>query len=185
MAVQLDLSRTLRTDALARDVKSGADLSVQITSVEVSSLSSPSESTATEADTQLGGSDTHVPPTTESSTQAQVLAILDVIKTYGVAYERTNHWEGLENFIPKVKKQVEASEPVRLLLPGFPFKSPNARDKVLGTLPDLGEELALAHLNGLCSNIATVYGHGAEVHILSDGLVYNGMWTLLTNSSRC
>ena len=47
-------------------------------------------------------------------------------------------------------------------------------DKVLGTLPDLGEELALMHLNGLCESIADIYEHGAELVITSDGLVYNG-----------
>ena len=47
-------------------------------------------------------------------------------------------------------------------------------DKVLGTLPDLGEGIALAHLNGLCESIAEIYEHGAELVITSDGLVYNG-----------
>jgi pyoverdine/dityrosine biosynthesis protein Dit1 len=41
-------------------------------------------------------------------------------------------------------------------------------------MPDFGEELALAHLNGLCQNIAEVYAPGADVYISSDGLVYNG-----------
>ena len=70
--------------------------------------------------------------------------------------------------------QVERKEPIRMLLPGFPFKSPNQKDKVLGVLPDLGEELALKHLDGLCEKIKAIYGHGAECHITSDGLVYNG-----------
>ena len=61
-----------------------------------------------------------------------------------------------------------------MILPAFPFKSPNARNKVLGTMPDFGEELALAHLNGLCQNIGEVYAPGADVYISSDGLVYNG-----------
>jgi pyoverdine/dityrosine biosynthesis protein Dit1 len=61
-----------------------------------------------------------------------------------------------------------------MILPAFPFKSPNARDKVLGNMPDFGEELALSHLNGLCQNIADVYEPGANVYISSDGLVYNG-----------
>lgn len=47
-------------------------------------------------------------------------------------------------------------------------------EKVLGTLPDLGEELALMHLNGLCESIAEIYEYGAELVIASDGLVYNG-----------
>ncbi|RAH71291.1 isocyanide synthase family protein [Aspergillus aculeatinus CBS 121060] len=51
--------------------------------------------------------------------------------------------------------------------------SPNYQDKTLGVLPDLGKELALQHLNGLCLNITQIYSPGVEVHISSDGLVYN------------
>ena len=47
-------------------------------------------------------------------------------------------------------------------------------EKVLGTLPDLGEENALMHLNGLYESIAEIFEPGAELLIASDGLVYNG-----------
>ncbi|PKY03808.1 putative pyoverdine/dityrosine biosynthesis protein [Aspergillus campestris IBT 28561] len=102
------------------------------------------------------------------------IAILKVIESYGVNYEKTGEsWKGLSSFIPTVLEQVKKCEPVRMVLPAFPFKSPNARDKVLGVLPDMGEELALHHLNGLCRNIAQVYEPGADAYISSDGLVYN------------
>lgn len=152
--------------------------------VELSSISSPSTSSTSGKDLVIAnGEDTPEPG--PPSVEAQVLQVLQIIQTYGVAFERTSRWEGLASFIPKVKKQIEACEPVRLLLPGFPYKSPNAKDKVLGALPDLGEELALAHLNGLCDNIATVYEHGAEVHILSDGLVYNGRHGSSMEAGQC
>ena len=54
-------------------------------------------------------------------------------------------------------------------------------EKVLGKLPDLGEELALMHLNGLCESIAEIYEHGAEISLASDGLVYNGNLKLFTS----
>lgn len=101
--------------------------------------------------------------------------ILRVIESYGVDYEKPDgSWKGLVSFIPIVEEQVKRREPIRMILPAFPFKSPNARDKDLGTMPDFGEELALAHLNGLCENVARVYTPGADVYISSDGLVYNG-----------
>jgi pyoverdine/dityrosine biosynthesis protein Dit1 len=100
--------------------------------------------------------------------------ILGIIEQYGLNYERTGKWEGFETFLPIVVGQVSRGESIKMLLPGFPFKSPNTRDKVLDVLPDLGEELALKHVNGLCENIKAVYEHGAEMHITSDGLVYNG-----------
>lgn len=110
-----------------------------------------------------------------STDRTMAVEILKVIESYGVDYEKDGgSWKGLQTFIPTVEEQVKRQEPIRMILPAFPFKSPNARDKVLGTMPDFGEELALAHLNGLCENIATVYGPGADVYISSDGLVYNG-----------
>ncbi|EAW14838.1 isocyanide synthase xanB [Aspergillus clavatus NRRL 1] len=109
-----------------------------------------------------------------SDDEATAIAVLKVIETYGVNYEKTGaSWQGLTSFIPTVVNQIQKKEPVRMILPAFPFKSPNGRDKVLGILPDLGEELALHHLNGLCENIQSVYEPGADVYISSDGLVYN------------
>jgi hypothetical protein len=180
MSSPLIVDQPPRTDVVVPDViKSSDEGAVQITSVSVPSVSSPSVSSKSDTEAQITSSEQEVPEPTEETIESKVLKVLHVIQTYGVAFERTNHWEGLETFIPTVKKQIEASEPVRLLLPGFPFKSPNGKDKVLGLLPDFGEELALSHLNGLCDNIATVYEHGAEVHICSDGLVYNGtsLWS--------
>ncbi|KAF4268719.1 hypothetical protein LV155_005513 [Aspergillus fumigatus] len=93
-----------------------------------------------------------------SEDEATAIAVLKVIERYGVNFEKTGEsWQGLTSFIPTVVEQVKKREAVRMILPAFPFKSPNARDKVLGVMPDLGEELALYHLNGLCENIGRVY----------------------------
>jgi hypothetical protein len=114
------------------------------------------------------------PSAVQTGHEATATKALRIIEQYGLNYERTGSWDGFETFLPIVVGQVERGEPIKMLLPGFPFKSPNSRDKVLSNLPDLGEELALRHLNGLCENIKAVYEQGAEVHITSDGLVYNG-----------
>lgn len=125
----------------------------------------------TNIDLQISASNIDIP----SNERKMAVGILKVIESYGVDYEKNGaSWKGLESFVPTVMAQVEKQEPIRMILPAFPFKSPNARDKVLGVLPDFGEELALAHLNGLCENVAQVYKPGAEVYISSDGLVYNG-----------
>ncbi|CAI7600504.1 Pyoverdine biosynthesis [Penicillium manginii] len=112
--------------------------------------------------------------TIHSTDRKMAVDILKIIESYGVDYEKTGgSWKGLESFVPVVMEQVKKQEPIRMILPAFPFKSPNARDKVLGTMPDFGEELALSHLNGLCDSIGKVYEPGADVYISSDGLVYN------------
>lgn len=101
--------------------------------------------------------------------------ILDIIQRYGnnIAAEG-DAWPGKTKFMPMVEAFVSKREPVLMVLPAFPFKSPNRKAKTLGALPDLGEELALMHLNGLCESIEEIYEHGANVVITSDGLVYNG-----------
>lgn len=78
-------------------------------------------------------------------------------------------------FHGRVEEYVKKGESVKMIIPAFPWKSINRTDKVTGVLPDLGEDLALGRLNDLCVEIRKVYAHGAEVHIATDGLVFNGM----------
>ena len=101
--------------------------------------------------------------------------ILDILERYGHNTTSSKQtWLGKLDFLPAIQKYVDTGTPVRMILPAFPFKSPNKVEKVMGALPDLGEELALAHLNGLCTTITELYQPGAEITILSDGLVYSG-----------
>ena len=59
-------------------------------------------------------------------------------------------------------------------MPGFPAKSAN-RKKTLGPLPDLGEELSLRFLAGLCEEIREFHAAGARITICSDGRVFNDL----------
>lgn len=102
------------------------------------------------------------------------LQILDIIQRYGSNVAGGDPWAGKAKFVPMVEAYVAKNEPVQMVLPAFPFKSPNRKDKTLGHLPDLGEEIGLQHLNGLCESIAEIYQPAANVVITSDGLVYNG-----------
>ncbi|KAB8237017.1 isocyanide synthase xanB [Aspergillus alliaceus] len=83
--------------------------------------------------------------------------------------------EGTLKFLPLIYSRVKAQQEIPLILPAFPFKSPNRKSKVLGALPDKGEETALAHLDGLCAAIKDIYEPGAVLTIASDGLVYNDL----------
>jgi pyoverdine/dityrosine biosynthesis protein Dit1 len=122
---------------------------------------------------------------TNSSSNAKAREILHIAEDYSLNYQRTGVWDGFDTFLPVVQGQVERKESIKMLLPGFPFKSPNNKTKVLGVLPDLGEELALKRLDGIASAIEAVYEHGAEVHITSDGLVYNGNCVQLDRRTSC
>ena len=101
--------------------------------------------------------------------------VVGVLARYRLIHQSdtSKTWGAKAKFIDQVEKFVAKGEAVALCLPAFPFKSPNKATKVLGTLPDKGEEVALSHLNGLCLAIKDVYEHGANVYIVSDGLMYS------------
>lgn len=72
----------------------------------------------------------------------------------------------------KVHYFTQQNKPVHFILPAFPAKSPN-RNKVLGSLPDLGEEIALTTLEDMCREIKNVYAPGAYITICSDGRIFS------------
>lgn len=101
--------------------------------------------------------------------------ILGVIGRYRLSHKSTpKSDEGDLKFLAQIYSKVRAGRVINMCLPAFPFKSPNSTTKVLGYLPDKSEEVALANLNGLCDAIKNIYPPGAELTIISDGLVYNG-----------
>lgn len=62
--------------------------------------------------------------------------------------------------------------PIQFIIPAFPFKSRNTESKVLGVLPDKGEELALLTLNSFIDKVTPIYPKGAHLTIISDGRVF-------------
>ncbi|HEX8506533.1 MAG TPA: L-tyrosine/L-tryptophan isonitrile synthase family protein, partial [Hymenobacter sp.] len=73
--------------------------------------------------------------------------------------------------LPKLHYYISQGLPIHLILPAFPAKSPNPH-KVLGKLPDLGEEIALTFLQSLCDDIRQVHAPGARISICADGRVF-------------
>ena len=97
-----------------------------------------------------------------------------------------DRWElGRPDFLSTIARFVRQGKTVQMCLPAFPFKSVNKVEKVLGTFPDKAEELSLRRLNDICMSIGKIYPPGAELLIISDGLVYSGKipptWTRLTH----
>jgi hypothetical protein len=108
--------------------------------------------------------------------------ILAIFKPYLLtkSVDANDRWElGATKFISVIRNFVSKGQTVQMCLPAFPWKSANKVYKVLGTLPDKAEELALKRLNGICEAIGEVYKPGAELLIISDGLVYNGNTVLI------
>lgn len=76
--------------------------------------------------------------------------------------------------LARVQYFIQQNQPIHFLLPAFPAKSPNIK-KVLGKLPDLGEEIALNTLQGICNKIKDIYKPGAYITICADGRVFSDL----------
>ncbi|KAH7028046.1 Pyoverdine/dityrosine biosynthesis protein-domain-containing protein [Microdochium trichocladiopsis] len=141
-------------------------------STRSSSSSVPTEMTEppTTDDKMEGPSETEVSETSNR--------ILDVILEYSLnKFDSTAelHNAGRPKFLAVISRFIRARQKVVMCLPAFPFKSANKVEKVLGTLPDKAEELALGRLDSMCATIGQFYEPGAELTIISDGLVYNDL----------
>ncbi|KAL4926552.1 transferase family protein [Aspergillus undulatus] len=104
--------------------------------------------------------------------------VLEILTEYALG-KFDNAGDRLEtiaaNALPVIDRFVAAGMRIEACLPAFPFKSANKVYKVLGSLPDKAEELALGRLNAMCMRVREVYSPGAQVTIISDGITYNDL----------
>lgn len=131
------------------------------------------------SDDVAGNVDNFLSNTSQAGKTVQEVSrrILDIIFEYALnkfddSKERLERGAG--NFMSIIDKFVASETRIQTCLPAFPFKSANKVYKVLGSLPDKAEELALDRLNTMCVRIQEIYAPGAEVTIISDGITYNG-----------
>ncbi len=75
---------------------------------------------------------------------------------------------------PKLIPALVQGQPIHMILPAFPAKSPN-RNKTLSDLPDFGELLGLIRLQELCDEIRSIHAPGARCTICSDGRVFSDL----------
>lgn len=101
--------------------------------------------------------------------------VVDVFQGFRMAPTAIDQFEttGKQLMIDKVKRFTDAGDPVEFVMLGFPMKSMNDRDKVLGKLPDLGEELSMANFARFNQAVTDVYRPGAKITLVSDGYVFN------------
>lgn len=78
--------------------------------------------------------------------------------------------------ITNISRKIDMSfcdrSPVQFVLPAFPFKSKNQRTKVIGSLADKGEELALKSLYDFGVKIKDATDGDAELIVALDGFTY-------------
>ncbi|EFR04287.1 hypothetical protein MGYG_07296 [Nannizzia gypsea CBS 118893] len=107
--------------------------------------------------------------------------ILAVLEQYLLPKAPDAHdgWaQGAPKFITVIRKFVKDGKAVQMCLPAFPWKSANTAYRVLGKLPDKGEEVALKRLNAICEDIGNIYKPGAKMLIVTAGLVYNDLLSI-------
>lgn len=73
----------------------------------------------------------------------------------------------------KISPFVMENKPINFVMLGFPMKSPNNRDKVLGTMPDLAEEAAFQNFADFNNKIKSIYIPGVNISIVNDGYVFS------------
>lgn len=101
--------------------------------------------------------------------------ILAVFDGYRMAPTAIDQYESTGKTIlaERIEKFTATNKPISFAMLGLPFKSTNTRDKVLGQLPDLGEELTVQNFERFNIDIQQVYAPGIKINVASDGLVFN------------
>lgn len=89
---------------------------------------------------------------------------------------------GRNKLIEKLLHPFNNKEPLPFYMLGLPFKSINDRDKVLGKIPDLGEEEMMKNFGNFNDAIKTVYTPGINMNIISDGFAFNDLMSVFDNT---
>lgn len=102
-------------------------------------------------------------------------AILDIYEEFKMPTSPIDEWDkgGRQKMGERLLGFVVAGQTIRFSLLGYPFKSLNDRDKVLGRLPDLGEKVSIDNFNTFAGRIGSVYSPGAAFSIISDGYAFS------------
>jgi pyoverdine/dityrosine biosynthesis protein Dit1 len=109
--------------------------------------------------------------------QPQTQNILNIFERYRMAPTAVDQYEqtGKQILAGRIESFVASNSTIKFAMLGLPFKSTNKRDKVLGDLPDLGEELTVKNFQNFNAEIKQVYAPGVKIKVASDGYVFNDL----------
>lgn len=101
--------------------------------------------------------------------------ILDIFETFRIPPLSIDQYNqtGKAILSEKIESFIKLNKQINFVMLGFPMKSINDRDKVLGKLPDLGEELAFKNFADFARQIKDIYAPGININIVSDGYIFN------------
>lgn len=103
--------------------------------------------------------------------------ILDVFEQFRMAPLAIDQYQSTGRAIlaDKITHQVSKGEELTFVMLGFPFKSTNNRDKVLGIKPDMAELATFQQFARFNQMMKKVYSPGIKIKIISDGFVFNDL----------
>lgn len=116
--------------------------------------------------------------------QLTIAAILTVFENFRMAPTAIDQYESVGKSVltDRIMSFVLLNQPIKFSLLGFPMKSPNYRDKVIGQVPDLAEKVALENFATFNNAIKTVYSPGVDIAIISDGLIFSDVMEVSDNT---
>jgi pyoverdine/dityrosine biosynthesis protein Dit1 len=111
--------------------------------------------------------------------------ILDVFELFRMQTHADDQFDtvGRDVLADKVQKFVINREPIKFSMLGYPYKSPNIKDKVIGVLPDLAEKVSLDNFNTFDRKIKEVYSPGVNISLIQDGYAFNKVWGDVTDNT--
>lgn len=105
----------------------------------------------------------------------QVQKIIETYESFRIPGTAIDQFSmgGKTKLASQVCSYVRANKPIEFVMLGYPMKSPNARDKVLGVLPDLGEEASMRNFASFNEAVKQWHAPGVNITIVSDGYVFS------------
>lgn len=113
-----------------------------------------------------------------------VLKILSIFEGFRMAPLPSDQYATIGKAVlaDKILPFVLANQPIPFVMLGFPMKSSNDTHKVLGKLPDLGEELAFKNFRTFNNEVSIVYPPGISMNIVNDGFAFNDLLGILDHT---
>lgn len=114
--------------------------------------------------------------TKTAADETLVERIADIIASYRISGPDDRYEDGMKpKMLDTLRSFITRQEPINMVVPAYPFKSPNRESKVLGPNPDVGERMTLQNFNSIGARIQQIYPAGGIVTIVSDGPCYNDL----------
>jgi pyoverdine/dityrosine biosynthesis protein Dit1 len=84
----------------------------------------------------------------------------------------------------RIEQFVSNNKTIEFVMLGYPMKSANTRDKVLGVLPDLAEQASIENFAQFNEVVKQFYAPGVRINVVNDGYVFNDLLKVFDNTVR-